>query len=170
MEHESRPSYANSIMAELHDWSKLEADLSQIFKRGAIEGLDDRDFKKLTLSEYDRIVSIYSGNAVTRDEKVWFKVLQYQRAKLEKSLYPGLLTRLLRRVIRNMRQPAELRNEAYMARQAGMNEFYTRQKSPTASQSEQQGQDMGQQQSPKSYGPDLGGRKWDADKKQGPHL
>lgn len=170
MEQESRPSYANSIMAELHDWSTLEADLSQVFKRGAKDGLDDRDFKKLTLSEYDRIASIYAGNAVTRDEKVWFKVLQYQRAKLEKSLYPGLLTRLLRRVIRKMRQPAELRNEAYMARQAGFNDFYTSRKSPTGGQVEQQGQDLSQQQSPKVYGSDLGGRKWDADKKQGQHL
>ncbi|WP_209864189.1 hypothetical protein [Chitinophaga sp. OAE865] len=165
MENELRPAYANSIMAELHQWNQLERDLSQAFRKGGKEQLDDRDFKKLTLSEYDRIANLYAGTPATRDEKVWFKVLQYQRAKLEKSLYPGLITRLLRRIIRKLRQPSELRNEAYMARQAGMNEYYTNSNFPAHKQE----QGMDQQQSPKTYGPDLGGRKWDADKKQGMH-
>lgn len=170
MEHESRPSYANSIMAELHDWNRFEKELALAFQRGDKDGLDKRRFGKLALSEYERIANLYAGNTVTRDEKMWFKVLQFQKTRLEKSLYPKLITRLLRRLIRKIQQPSELRNEAYMARQAGMNDFYTRPKSPTASQSEQQGQEIGQQQSPKRYGPDLGKRKWDADKKQRPHL
>ena len=51
------------------------------------------------LAEYNRLWYKYGGRAQTTDERALLLMLRFQRRKMERSLYPGLLTRMVYRAI-----------------------------------------------------------------------
>jgi hypothetical protein len=88
-------SNGSSLYNEIRDWNHIETRLSESFRD---KQMDDRDYRKMKLAEYDRIYFKYrSAPMLTKDEKALFTMLQYQRRKLARAIYPKLLTRLLLR-------------------------------------------------------------------------
>lgn len=161
-------SYADSLMAELGSWSKQEHKFRELFGNDAIR---DRDFQKMKLAEYDRLWQKYQGKAMTTDEKSMLVMLRFQRRKLEKTLYPGILRRIFHRaavgikaLVANRRQLREQRNQpeqyTYSTITVPGNE-----RSGQKQASEHERQQKGQSH---RYGQDLGRRlKSGPDKRQG---
>ena len=85
-----------TLMGELGSWNRQEAKFRELFSADALK---DRDFMKMKLAEYDRLWLKYRSSVQTTDEKALLVMLRYQRRKLELSLHPGLLDRLLRRSV-----------------------------------------------------------------------
>lgn len=83
-----------TLITELGSWNRQEQKFRELF--GA-DALKDREFQKMKLAEYDRLYRRHSGSVTTTDEKALLTMLRFQRSKMEKALYPGILTRLLRR-------------------------------------------------------------------------
>lgn len=87
-------SYQNTLMAELERWNKQEQKFKQLFGDASVK---DRDFQKMKLAEYDRLWYKYQDSTATTDERSMLVMLRFQRRKLEQALYPGLITRMVRR-------------------------------------------------------------------------
>lgn len=124
----------NSLMAELGAWNQLENTFKQIFNA---EALEDRDFQKMKLKEYERISFLYGERPLSRDEKAMQVMLKFQKAKLERKLYPGLTRRLLRRIAEFFNTPIDIKRELAMVKQAGYNNYQDLQlpvKTPDADQ------------------------------------
>jgi hypothetical protein len=88
-----------NLITELASWNRQENQFRSLFSD---EALKDREFMKMKLSAYDRIWDKYNGKAQTTDEKAMLLMLRFQRRKMSKVLYPGLLTRFVRRGIRSL--------------------------------------------------------------------
>jgi len=84
----------NTLIAELTSWNRQEQKFRELFSEDALK---DREFQKMKLDEYDRLYRKYSGMGTTTDEKALLVMVRFQKRKLERTLYPGILTRLLRR-------------------------------------------------------------------------
>lgn len=86
-------SYMGSeLVAELRSWNQQEQNFSTLFSDQALQ---DRVFLKMKLNVYDQIWHKHRDGLQSTDEKALMVILQYHRSKLQKSLYPGLLTRLV---------------------------------------------------------------------------
>lgn len=139
-------SYSDTLMAELHGWSRLEQTFAQTF---GSDSLRDRDYLKMKLSEYDRLYHFYAAGTLSRDEKAMTRMLRYQSRKLERALFPGLASRLLRRAVRQLIRAVSGDDEAAIARNFSMTEN-------TVWQSPEKMQATGQR---KRHGYDLGRRR-----------
>lgn len=82
----------SELMAELTSWNQQEQTFKKLFSDQALQ---DREFLKMKLAEFDHIWYKHHLLAETTDEKALIKILQYQRNSMQKSLYPGLLTRFV---------------------------------------------------------------------------
>lgn len=83
-----------TLMAELGSWNRQEQKFRELFSDDALR---DREFLKMKLGEYDRLYLRYTGAVSTTDEKAMLVMLRFQRKKMERTLYPSLITRLVRR-------------------------------------------------------------------------
>ncbi|AOM80076.1 hypothetical protein [Pedobacter steynii] len=110
----------DSLMVELGTWNRQENKFREIF---GDQALKDRDFKKMKLSEYERLSSLYAGAATTIDEKAMVRMLQFQRRKLTKDLYPGLIRRAIHKLIVFFRSEISAKRELAMVKQAGMQPY-----------------------------------------------
>ena len=96
MDMETSVPYGSTLMAELGDWKRLEQSFVKAF---GPESLRDREFLKMKLAAYERIARSHRGSLATVDDTAMLKMLGHQRRKMERVLYPGLTTRLLRRAL-----------------------------------------------------------------------
>ncbi|MBK1439791.1 hypothetical protein JHJ32_07340 [Parapedobacter sp. ISTM3] len=83
-----------TLFAALTEWNHTESLFREHFGE---ESLRDRDFLKMKLKEYDRMWYSFNGRPLTQDERTLMKMLRFQRRKMRKTLYPGLLRRLWNR-------------------------------------------------------------------------
>jgi len=88
---QSRPE---TLMSELSSWNQQENKFGALFGQDALK---DREFLKMKLDHYDQLYYKYNGKAQTPDEKAMMTMLRFQRRKMERSLHPGLLRRILHR-------------------------------------------------------------------------
>ena len=84
--------YSSSLIADLSGWNRQEQKFRELFSD---DSLKDREFLKMKLAEFNRIFYKHDGTAKTTDERAFMTILGFHRKKLEKALYPGLLTRLV---------------------------------------------------------------------------
>lgn len=82
----------SSLTEDLKSWNQQESQFRNLFSEQA---LIDKEFLKMKLKEFNRIWYKYSGIPQSPVEGALMMMLNYQRRKLQQSLYPGLLTRLL---------------------------------------------------------------------------
>lgn len=88
---------ADTLHGELMQWNRIEDLLQECFKG---DHKNDRDFHKMKLAEYDRLYYRYGKETdLSRDERALMAVISYKRKKLAKAVYPGLIRRLLQRVV-----------------------------------------------------------------------
>ncbi|TDX00514.1 hypothetical protein [Dinghuibacter silviterrae] len=83
-----------TLFKEMGDWNRQESMFRELFSE---ESLKDRDFMRMKLENYDKLYHKYNGKPLTTDEKALMRMLRFQRRKMEKILYPGLLRRMLHR-------------------------------------------------------------------------
>lgn len=83
-----------TLVKALDEWNHTEDMFRNVFGDDALK---DKDFKKMKLREYDRIWHAFNGKPLSKDERSLMAMLRFQRKKLRRTLYPGLLTRLLNR-------------------------------------------------------------------------
>lgn len=95
-----------TLAGELHAWNNQEEQFAKLFSPQALK---DRDFLKLKLGQYDHLWNKYNRQPQTTDSRALLVMLQFQRRKLEKTLYPGLLRRLLHRVANGINGAIERR-------------------------------------------------------------
>lgn len=96
MENDLQAHRTDTLFSELGNWNRQENKFREVFSD---EALKDREFQKMKLETYDRLYNKYRGKPLTQDERAMLTMLRFQRRKMEKALYPGLLTRMLRRGI-----------------------------------------------------------------------
>lgn len=84
----------NTLMRELSGWNRQEGQFRELFGETSLK---DREFLKMKLDNYTGLFHKYNGNAQTTDERALLLMLRYQRRKMEKTLYPGLLRRMIYR-------------------------------------------------------------------------
>lgn len=82
----------SELLAELRSWNQQEQEIRVAFSDQALQ---DKTFLKIKLKEYDRIWHKHRGGEHTLDEKTIMLMLQYHRRKIQKAIYPGLLTRMV---------------------------------------------------------------------------
>lgn len=88
-------SLVNRVEAELGQWRSREERFSKLF---SFSLSTNRVLLKEKLEYYDRIAAKYKGTQ-NMDERFALKMLQQERNRIEKQLYPNLLVRLLRRLL-----------------------------------------------------------------------
>jgi hypothetical protein len=94
MENELQRPRPETLMSELGNWNQQENKFGALFGQDALK---DREFLKMKLEHYDQLYYKYNGKAQTPDEKAMITMLRFQRRKIERSLHPGLLRRMLHR-------------------------------------------------------------------------
>jgi hypothetical protein len=94
MENELQIYRPETLMSELRNWNQQENKFGALFGQDALK---DREFLKMKLENYDQLYYKYNGKAQTPDEKAMMTMLRFQRRKMERSLHPGLLRRMLHR-------------------------------------------------------------------------
>ena len=94
MENTLQTNRPETLMSELRNWNQQENQFGALFGQ---EALKDREFLKMKLEHYDQIYYKYGGKAQTQDERAMMTMLRFQRRKMGKALYPGLLRRMLHR-------------------------------------------------------------------------
>ncbi len=114
---DNRPA---TLVSELNVWNRRENQFMELFSPQAVK---DREFQKMKLAEYNRLWYAYNGKATTTDEKALLTMLGFQRRKMEKSLYPGILTRLVRRGIAYLKAVIVQRNEANLTKQQQVQQY-----------------------------------------------
>lgn len=93
MEGDKKLPRKESLISEIREWKQIEENVEK--DNRIKDPLDDVDYMKMRLREYDRIYYKYrDGGPFTKDEQAYFIVLQFQRKKIRKFLYPRQLTRM----------------------------------------------------------------------------
>jgi hypothetical protein len=85
-----------TLMSALGNWNLQENKFRELFGDDALR---DREFMKMKLDHYDGIFHKYNGRPQTQDERAMMTMLHFQRRKMERSLHPGFLRRVLHRVV-----------------------------------------------------------------------
>ncbi|TYR37404.1 hypothetical protein FXV77_05200 [Sphingobacterium phlebotomi] len=145
-----------TLMDTLSAWNETENMFTQVFGENALE---DRDFKKMKLREYDKIWHKYNGKVQTKDDRALMVMLRFQCKKLRKTLYRGLLPRLLSRISSYVRH---LFSDSVSTVPKALSDAYRYAKSPLnvdPSSSERQSQSKSVHQKYKHNGQHLGRRK-----------
>ena len=88
-------SLVNRVEAELNQWRSREGRFSKLF---SISLSSNRALLKEKLDYYDRIAAKYKGT-LDLDERFALRMLQQERNRIEKQVYPNLLIRLIRRLL-----------------------------------------------------------------------
>jgi len=109
-----------TLFNELSSWNAQENSFRQLFSDDVLK---DRDFLKMKLAHYDKLYYKYGSSPRTTDEQAMVTMLGYQRRKMERSLYPGLLTRLLRRVASRFSLGRAISREHAMAQSRAANNY-----------------------------------------------
>jgi hypothetical protein len=94
MENDLQQNRPDTLMSELSNWNRQENKFRELFSENALK---DREFLKLKLERYDNLFHKYNSGPKTQDEQAMMTMLRFQRRKMEKVLYPGLIRRLLHR-------------------------------------------------------------------------
>lgn len=84
-----------TLMGELRNWNVQENKFRELFGDDALR---DREFMKMKLEHYHSLYYKYNGRPQTQDEQAMMTMLRFQRRKMERSLHPGFLRRVLHRV------------------------------------------------------------------------
>lgn len=84
----------DTLVSELGNWNRQENRFRELFSDDALK---DREFIRMKLERYHSLYYKYRGAERTTDERAMMMVLRFQRRKMERTLYPGLLRRLLHR-------------------------------------------------------------------------
>lgn len=121
---------SKSLIRELGEWKRLEGMFRENFSETA---LGDRDFRKMKLREYDRIWRTYNGKEQTTDERALIVMLRFQRRKIRRALYPGLLRRLLNQMTSSVLLPG-VRKQAILLQNSEHIQDYGRPTLPTVSE------------------------------------
>lgn len=87
---------ADTLIGSLSSWNRQEQQFAQLFGEQALK---DREFTRMKLQEYNRLYYQFGKKAATTDERAMILMLRFQRKKMTKALYPGLLRRLAYRLI-----------------------------------------------------------------------
>lgn len=85
----------NRVETELNQWRSREERFSKLF---SFSLSSNKALLKEKLQYYDRIAAKHKGTQ-DLDERFALRMLQQERSKIEKQLYPNLLIRLLRRLL-----------------------------------------------------------------------
>lgn len=83
-----------TLVSELGSWNRQENRFRELFSDDALK---DREFIRMKLGHYHTLYYKYRGTERTTDERAMMMVLRFQRRKMERTLYPGLIRRLLYR-------------------------------------------------------------------------
>lgn len=119
MENQIRP-YSGTLMAELGAWNRQEKAIGEVFGN---DSLKDRDFLKIKLREYERLSSGFRTGTLSRDERSMMTMLKYQRRKIARVVYPGLIRRMLHKAALLLKPALNNKREMEMARQAGLRSY-----------------------------------------------
>ncbi|MEE1946397.1 hypothetical protein VRU48_14835 [Pedobacter sp. KR3-3] len=95
-----------TLVTELGNWNRLENQFRELFSEQALK---DREFMKMKLGEYERLAYKYAGAPKTADERAMQVILNFQRTKMRRAIYPGILSRLVYRslvLLRHALRPA----------------------------------------------------------------
>ncbi|SFA56465.1 hypothetical protein SAMN04488511_11610 [Pedobacter suwonensis] len=84
-----------TLMGALSNWSRQEHQFRELFSDGALR---DRSFQRMKLDEYDRLYYKFQGKALPVDERAMMLMLRYERTRIRRQLYPGLLRRTVHRI------------------------------------------------------------------------
>jgi hypothetical protein len=105
---------ANRVETELNQWRSREDRFSKLF---SFDLSSNRALLKEKLHYYDRVAAKYKGTPDV-DERFALSVLNQERKRIEKQLYPNLLIRLLRRLlVAPIREQIIIRQDARQAEQ-----------------------------------------------------
>lgn len=105
---------ANRVETELNQWRLRENRFSKLF---SFDLSSNRALLKEKLHYYDRVAAKYKGTPDV-DERFALSVLNQERKRIEKQLYPNLLIRLLRRLlVAPIREQIIIRQDARQAEQ-----------------------------------------------------
>lgn len=105
---------ANRVETELNQWRSREDRFSKLF---SFDLSSNRALLKEKLHYYDRVAAKYKGTPDV-DERFALRVLNQERKRIEKQLYPNLLIRLLRRLlVAPIREQIIIRKDARQAEQ-----------------------------------------------------
>lgn len=85
----------NRVEMELNQWRSREDRFSKLF---SFSLSSNRALLKEKLHHYERVAARYKGTK-DLDERFTLKVLEQERRRMEKQLYPNLLIRMLRRLL-----------------------------------------------------------------------
>lgn len=143
-----------SLQKQLADWNRQESRFKELFSE---EALRDKEFQKMKLREYDKLWHLHKGTAQTTDERALLNMLRFQRRKMTRRLYPGLLRRLLHKVVARIAAGREKRRMQQMEVREHLDR-YTRSSLPGIDPDKRQQSQQQALQKPlrKVYGPHLG--------------
>jgi hypothetical protein len=154
MENGTQAFTSETLMGELSSWNRQENKFRELFSD---EALKDRDFMKMKIAEYDRLWLKYNGRVQTTDEKALLVMLRYQRRKLERTLYPGLLARIVRRSVMAVKVFIQKRRDNNLKKNEPLAYDYKSIPVPRPGDNPGQQNEMGKRQA-RRYGQDLGKR------------
>lgn len=152
METTLQPFKSETLSGELGNWTRQEHSFAKLFTPDALK---DREFQKMKLAEYDRLWLKYSGGVKTTDEKALMDMLRFQRRKMEKTLYPRILTRVFRKIVSAVKITTAKRLERSRERKQSQEAYNTIPLVNPLKESSPQQRPPGAGQ---RYGRDLGGR------------
>ncbi|WP_433863907.1 hypothetical protein [Sphingobacterium thalpophilum] len=81
-----------TLFNDFGQWSRLEEYFT---KQLSQKDLQSRRFRNMKLRQYNQMIRLYSGAGLTQDEQALMTVMKFQRGSLVRSLYPGLLSRIV---------------------------------------------------------------------------
>lgn len=113
-------NYSNTLMAELGAWNRQELVFREVFGPDSVQ---DREFLKMKLDKYERLSQRFGLRAITTDERSLMDMLKYQRQKIARAVYPGLIRRVLHKAAVFLRPALDNKRELEMARQAGLRSY-----------------------------------------------
>ncbi len=154
MENGTQAFTSETLMGELGSWNRQENKFRELFSDDALK---DRDFMKMKLAEYDRLWLKYNGRVQTTDEKALLVMMRYQRRKLERTLFPRLLARIVRRTVMAVKSFVQKRRESNLKASEAMSYDFRSIPVPEQKDSQAQRSEMGRRQEQR-YGQDLGRR------------
>lgn len=95
MEVQNRKDEPETLEAGLDFWSRQEQKFQSLFGK---EALKDREFLKMKLRHYDRLWYQYKNTPLDIEGQLMRNMLKFQRRKIDKSMYRGLLRQIIRRI------------------------------------------------------------------------
>ena len=95
MEYQNKNQEPETLEAGLDFWNRQEQKFKSLFGQ---ESLKDREFLKMKLRHYDKLWYQYKNASLGIEGQLMRNMLKFQRRKIEKSLHPGLLRTIIRKI------------------------------------------------------------------------